>query len=59
MNPVLVGKTRAKQLFLKEGDYSVESDTRPGDGVTCLQVHGDGAVSGQVNAARHDAREPS
>lgn len=30
------------------GDYSAERGARAGDGVLCVQVHGDGAFTGQV-----------
>ncbi|OXB57899.1 hypothetical protein ASZ78_006244 [Callipepla squamata] len=47
INPVAVGKTRGRQQSLLDGDYSPESSAQPGDRVICLQVHGDGAFSGQ------------
>ncbi|XP_034445220.1 probable 2-oxoglutarate dehydrogenase E1 component DHKTD1, mitochondrial [Hippoglossus hippoglossus] len=47
INPVAQGKTRARQQLRKEGDYSPEDSAQPGDQVICLQVHGDGSVSGQ------------
>uniref|UniRef100_A0A8C2SYS4 2-oxoadipate dehydrogenase complex component E1 n=1 Tax=Coturnix japonica TaxID=93934 RepID=A0A8C2SYS4_COTJA len=47
INPVAVGKTRGRQQSLLDGDYSPESSAQPGDKVICLQVHGDGAFSGQ------------
>ncbi|XP_053572446.1 2-oxoadipate dehydrogenase complex component E1 [Bombina bombina] len=47
INPVAVGKARAKQQSLCDGDYSAESDAQPGDKVICLQVHGDASFSGQ------------
>uniref|UniRef100_A0A8C5PJY7 2-oxoadipate dehydrogenase complex component E1 n=1 Tax=Leptobrachium leishanense TaxID=445787 RepID=A0A8C5PJY7_9ANUR len=47
INPVAVGKTRARQQSLSEGDYSTESSAQPGDKVVCLQVHGDASFSGQ------------
>lgn len=47
INPVAQGKARARQQLRKEGDYSPENDAQPGDQVVCLQVHGDGSVSGQ------------
>ncbi|XP_035669706.1 probable 2-oxoglutarate dehydrogenase E1 component DHKTD1, mitochondrial [Branchiostoma floridae] len=47
-NPVAAGKTRAAQLHLKEWDYSEEEDdTRQGDKVLCLQIHGDAAFTSQ------------
>ncbi|MEE6481580.1 hypothetical protein FKM82_012909 [Ascaphus truei] len=47
INPVAVGKTRARQQSLSEGDYSKDSSAQPGDRVICLQVHGDASFSGQ------------
>lgn len=38
INPVAVGKTRARQQTLLDGDYSPESSAQPGDKVLCLQV---------------------
>lgn len=38
INPVAVGKTRARQQTLLDGDYSPESSAQPGDKVICLQV---------------------
>ncbi|XP_031754904.1 probable 2-oxoglutarate dehydrogenase E1 component DHKTD1, mitochondrial isoform X1 [Xenopus tropicalis] len=47
INPVAVGKTRARQQSVSDGDYSTENSALPGDKVVCLQVHGDASVSGQ------------
>ncbi|XP_034001906.1 probable 2-oxoglutarate dehydrogenase E1 component DHKTD1, mitochondrial [Trematomus bernacchii] len=47
INPVAQGKTRARQQLRQEGDYSPEDNAQPGDQVVCLQVHGDGAFTGQ------------
>ncbi|KAF8386657.1 ogdh-2, partial [Pristionchus pacificus] len=47
INPVAMGKARARAATLKKGEYSKEKDARSGDGVLCVQVHGDGAFSGQ------------
>ncbi|PIO34739.1 hypothetical protein AB205_0089000 [Aquarana catesbeiana] len=47
INPVAVGKTRARQQSLSDGDYSTDSLAQPGDRVICLQVHGDASFSGQ------------
>ncbi|XP_063304293.1 2-oxoadipate dehydrogenase complex component E1 [Pelobates fuscus] len=47
INPVAVGKTRARQQSLADGDYSTDSSAQPGDRVVCLQVHGDASFSGQ------------
>nr|XP_022908327.1 probable 2-oxoglutarate dehydrogenase E1 component DHKTD1 homolog, mitochondrial [Onthophagus taurus] len=41
-----MGKTRAKQLMVKDGDYSQENN-RWSDKILNLQVHGDAALSGQ------------
>ncbi|OBZ67945.1 putative 2-oxoglutarate dehydrogenase E1 component DHKTD1, mitochondrial [Grifola frondosa] len=48
VNPVVLGKTRAKQFsllktLLREG----EIDCRPGDKVLCVQLHGDASLTGQ------------
>lgn len=45
VNPVSMGKTRAKQLIHKDGDYS--ETTRWSDKILNLQVHGDAAFTGQ------------
>ncbi|KAF2975968.1 hypothetical protein EK904_012696 [Melospiza melodia maxima] len=37
INPVAVGKTRARQQALLDGDYSPDSSAQPGDKVICLQ----------------------
>ncbi|KAJ8384333.1 hypothetical protein AAFF_G00205860 [Aldrovandia affinis] len=47
INPVTQGKTRGRQQAKQEGDYSSESNARPGDRVLCVQVHGDASFSGQ------------
>ncbi|CAH2040724.1 unnamed protein product, partial [Iphiclides podalirius] len=46
-NPVSMGKTRSKQLQLKEGDYSPDGSSRMGDKVLNVQIHGDAAFTGQ------------
>ncbi|XP_045535331.1 probable 2-oxoglutarate dehydrogenase E1 component DHKTD1 homolog, mitochondrial [Papilio machaon] len=46
-NPVSMGKTRSKQLKLKEGDYSEDGSSRMGDKVLNVQIHGDAAFTGQ------------
>lgn len=46
VNPVSMGKTRAKQLDSKDGDYSMELG-RWSDKILNLQVHGDAAFIGQ------------
>jgi len=47
-NPVAVGKTRARQQSLLEGDYASGSEAgRAGDRVLCLQIHGDASFIGQ------------
>ena len=44
VNPVAMGKTRAKQYSLiKEAD----PDCRLGDKVLCVQLHGDASFTGQ------------
>ncbi|XP_075064744.1 2-oxoadipate dehydrogenase complex component E1 [Mixophyes fleayi] len=47
INPVAVGKTRARQQSLSDGVYSADSSAQPSDKVVCLQVHGDASFSGQ------------
>lgn len=37
-NPVSMGKTRSKQLQMKEGDYSLDGSSRMGDKVLNVQV---------------------
>ena len=50
VNPVAVGKSRARARTLKVGDYGdVKGGSRVGDGVLCVQIHGDGAFTGQVH----------
>ncbi|CAG9863171.1 unnamed protein product [Phyllotreta striolata] len=44
VNPVSMGKTRAKQMILKDGDYG---DKNWSDKVLNIQVHGDAAFAGQ------------
>ncbi|CAH0723581.1 unnamed protein product, partial [Brenthis ino] len=46
-NPVSMGKTRSKQLSLKEGDYSSDGSSKFGDKVLNVQIHGDAAFTGQ------------
>ncbi|XP_030754451.1 probable 2-oxoglutarate dehydrogenase E1 component DHKTD1 homolog, mitochondrial isoform X2 [Sitophilus oryzae] len=45
VNPVSMGKTRAKQLALKDGDYGTHNVWS--DKVLNIQVHGDAAIIGQ------------
>lgn len=47
VNPVSMGKARSKQLQLKEGDYSLDGNSRMGDKVLNIQIHGDAAFTGQ------------
>jgi len=44
VNPVALGKARAKELGCEQGAYG---DGREGDSALCVQVHGDGALTGQ------------
>ncbi|MGH0136908.1 UNVERIFIED_CONTAM: hypothetical protein FKN15_036750 [Acipenser sinensis] len=37
INPVTVGKTRGRQQYKQDGDYSPDSSAQPGDKVLCLQ----------------------
>ncbi|KAG7309744.1 hypothetical protein JYU34_004243 [Plutella xylostella] len=46
-SPVSMGKTRAKQLQIKEGDYSPDGSSRMGDKIVNVQIHGDAAFTGQ------------
>jgi len=50
-NPVAVGKARARQQSLREGDYASDDNNNnnsgAGDNVLCLQVHGDASFIGQ------------
>ena len=51
VNPVCAGKTRARMQSRQVGDYNPAENTgQSGDGVVCLQVHGDAAFSAQVHA---------
>ncbi|XP_077997960.1 2-oxoadipate dehydrogenase complex component E1-like [Glandiceps talaboti] len=45
--PVVMGKARARQQSVKDGDYSDDPDARLGDKVLCLQIHGDAAFCAQ------------
>lgn len=45
VNPVSMGKTRAKQMMSKDGDYG--ENTRWSDNILNIQVHGDAAILGQ------------
>ena len=49
INPVALGKTRSKQLFLKEAPYDVTNyaDKRLGDRVMCVLIHGDASFASQ------------
>ena len=49
VNPVALGKTRAKQMFLKESPYDVISypEKRLGDRVMCVLIHGDASFASQ------------
>ncbi|RXW18551.1 hypothetical protein EST38_g7302 [Candolleomyces aberdarensis] len=44
VNPIALGKTRAKQLSLLK---TSPADCKLGDRVMCVQLHGDGSFSGQ------------
>lgn len=48
VNPVAMGRTRARMLTKKKGDYGPIGG-RNGDGVLCVQVHGDGSFTGQAS----------
>ncbi|XGW03964.1 hypothetical protein V3C99_015252 [Haemonchus contortus] len=47
VNPVTMGKARARARTLGVGDYSTDRSARTGDGVLAVLVHGDGAFTGQ------------
>jgi probable 2-oxoglutarate dehydrogenase E1 component DHKTD1 len=49
VNPVAMGKARARQTFGKiaRGEADTSEETRLGDDVICIQVHGDAAITGQ------------
>ncbi|KJE91351.1 dehydrogenase E1 and transketolase domain-containing protein [Capsaspora owczarzaki ATCC 30864] len=47
VNPVALGKTRARQLSLQDGDYKNDPECKLGDKVMCLQLHGDAAFAAQ------------
>ncbi|KJH50148.1 dehydrogenase E1 component [Dictyocaulus viviparus] len=47
VNPVTMGKARARARSLGVGDYSKDRSSRVGDGVLTVLVHGDGAFTGQ------------
>ncbi|KAH9848789.1 dehydrogenase E1 and transketolase domain-containing protein 1 [Lenzites betulinus] len=48
VNPVALGKTRAKQFaLLKMLERTGETGCRPGDRVMCVQLHGDASFTGQ------------
>ncbi|KAI0353832.1 dehydrogenase E1 and transketolase domain-containing protein 1 [Trametes cingulata] len=48
VNPVALGKTRAKQFaLLKMLERAGETGCRPGDRVMCVQLHGDASFTGQ------------
>ena len=51
VNPVAVGKARARQQSRRIGDYTsdeMEGSSKLGDKVLCVQIHGDAAFAGQV-----------
>uniref|UniRef100_A0A0N4ZSZ6 RRM domain-containing protein n=1 Tax=Parastrongyloides trichosuri TaxID=131310 RepID=A0A0N4ZSZ6_PARTI len=48
VNPVAMGKARGRANTLRTGDYSnIKNNSKVGDNILCLQIHGDGAFSGQ------------
>ncbi|EIW54703.1 dehydrogenase E1 and transketolase domain-containing protein 1 [Trametes versicolor FP-101664 SS1] len=48
VNPVALGKTRAKQFaLLKALERAGETECKPGDRVMCVQMHGDASFTGQ------------
>ncbi|KAH8085477.1 dehydrogenase E1 and transketolase domain-containing protein 1 [Cristinia sonorae] len=47
VNPVALGKTRAKQFAMMKTLSEEPGDCFPGDKVMCLQLHGDASFTGQ------------
>lgn len=48
VNPVALGKTRAKQFaLLKALQRAGDTECKPGDRVMCVQLHGDASFTGQ------------
>lgn len=47
VNPVAMGKARARHMSGKTGDYSLNEDQVTGNDVLCVLVHGDAAFAGQ------------
>lgn len=47
VNPVAMGKARARHMSANSGDYSLQEDKVVGQDVLCVLVHGDAAFAGQ------------
>jgi probable 2-oxoglutarate dehydrogenase E1 component DHKTD1 len=47
VNPVAMGKARARHMSKSNGDYNTVQDELTGQEVLCVLVHGDAALSGQ------------
>ena len=47
VNPVAMGKARARHLGSNTGDYCLDQDQVTGQDVLCVLVHGDAAFAGQ------------
>jgi len=47
VNPVAMGKARARHMSANTGDYCVKADQVTGEDVLCVLVHGDAAFAGQ------------
>jgi len=47
VNPVAVGKTRARHMSRAQGEYGASGDQRMGGAALCVQIHGDAALAGQ------------
>ena len=47
INPVALGKTRAKQFSMLKTLSEEPGNCFPGDKVMCLQLHGDASFTGQ------------
>ena len=47
VNPVAMGKARARHMSKKEGDYDLINSVHTGNETLCVLIHGDAAFSGQ------------
>lgn len=53
INPVTQGKTRSRQQIKQDGDYSPDSNAKPGDKVICLQVQSPNMRQGNCKPDRY------